>query len=79
MLSAAQQAVAVLAYIKNRLIADKGDASLLQDPFFLANLDYNFTALFEIYGGRVWLLTAPGKLNLFADFLTLTSPLRPSS
>jgi amylosucrase len=49
MLTAAQQGVAVLAYIKNRLIAEQGDASLLQDPFFLANLDYNFLALFEIY------------------------------
>lgn len=53
MLSAAQQSVAVLAYVKNRLITDKGDASLLQDPFFLANLDYNFTGLFEIYAGML--------------------------
>ena len=51
MLTAAQQSVAVLAYVKNRLITDQGDASLLQDPFFLANLDYNFAGLFEIYAG----------------------------
>jgi hypothetical protein len=53
MLSAAQQSIAVLAYVKNRLIAEQGDASLLSDPFFLANLDYNFATLFERYGGEI--------------------------
>lgn len=52
MLSAAQQSVAVLVYVKSRLIAEQGDHSLLQDPFFLANLDYNFCELYGLYGGK---------------------------
>lgn len=52
MLSAAQQSIAVLAYVKQSLIAERGDASLLQDPFFTANVDYSFAALFELYSGE---------------------------
>lgn len=52
MLSAVQQSVAVLSYIKTRLSAEARTAKLLEDPFFLANLDYNFVTLFAIYTGR---------------------------
>jgi hypothetical protein len=51
MLSSPQQSTAVLSYIKTRLAADPEDAHLLQDPFFLANLDYHFYTIFDIYTG----------------------------
>jgi hypothetical protein len=52
MLTTAQQAVAVLAYVKKEVAQDPEDVSLLQDPFFLANLDYYFTDLFQTYSGE---------------------------
>lgn len=52
MLTAAQQAVAVLAYVKKEVAQNSEDVALLQDPFFLANLDYYFTDLFQTYSGK---------------------------
>ncbi|CAD6569661.1 MAG: hypothetical protein CYPHOPRED_003506 [Cyphobasidiales sp. Tagirdzhanova-0007] len=49
MLTPAQQSVACLTHIKTQLARDPDNAKLLQDPFFLANLDHHFVALFSIY------------------------------
>jgi hypothetical protein len=70
MLTTAQQAVAVLAYVKKEVAQDSEDVSLLQDPFFLANLDYYFTDLFQTYSGEraycVRLSEAVNQLIIFA-------------
>lgn len=52
MLSVTQQAAAVLGFVKGQLNKCQHDSHLLQDPFFLANLDYNFETLFTIYTGE---------------------------
>lgn len=52
MLTPAQQAVAVLTYVKKALSGNTDTAKLIQDPFFMSNLDYHFEALYEIYTGQ---------------------------
>lgn len=57
MLSAPQQSIAVLAYIKGKLAGDPATKKLLDDTFFLKNLDYNFVTLFAIYTGELLCLS----------------------
>lgn len=42
----------MLGFVKGQLNKCQHDSHLLQDPFFLANLDYNFETLFTIYTGE---------------------------
>lgn len=43
-----QQSLAVLTYTKTQLCLHRG---LVQDPFFLANLDHHFATLYKSYSG----------------------------
>lgn len=66
MLSVAQQSAAVLGFIKGRLGKDIDNNHFLRDPFFLANLDYNFETLFTIYTGAFAYHTACWTCMLIA-------------